>query len=597
MWLLKGHLFKPCQSALFWPLPVLASVRQGDNLVGPQTTGAIELSIKAIWRCCDHFSHGSSAMALLLVCLLSAAAGIAALAVPINSHDEQNFGGRSDQEVKKLFEKWIAVHDKSYNGLTEREKRFEIFKDNLLYIVQHNAGSHSYKLGLNRFSDLTNEEYRSTYLRTRMDQNRAPVHSPSRRYEVQEGEQLPSWIDWRAVGAVVPVKDQRQCGSCWAFSAIAAVESISKIMTGELISLSEQELVDCDTTYSHGCNGGYEDYAFQFIIDNGGIDTEHDYPYTAVDGVCNIKKKNTRVVTIDGYEYAPQYDEKAMKKAVAHQPLSVAIEGSGRDFQLYESGIFTGNCGTDLDHAVVIVGYGIENDMDYWIVKNSWGDNWGEGGYIRMQRNIAGTSAGMCGIAIWPSYPIKIGPNPPKPMPMIFCDEYNSCPMSSTCCCIYEEEGNCYQWGCCPSQSATCCEDDRTCCPYDYPICNIDVGICQKSTSSPFGVKALKRTPAKQVKVFDAPRHGSSIGLFTRNYASKIDYAIVIVWYGSQKGLHYGIVRNSWGTWWVRGDTLKLKCKQMFLEPLQGSESGSVKPARAVGSHPSAQGYLPLLPN
>ncbi|XP_031478395.1 low-temperature-induced cysteine proteinase-like [Nymphaea colorata] len=125
----------------------------------------------------------------------------------------------------------------------------------------------------------------------------------------------------------------------------------------------------------------------------------------------------------------------------------------------------------------------------------------GEAGYIRMEKNISGNLHGMCGIAIWPSYPIKIEPKPPKLIPTIFCDEYNLCLMSFTYCCIYEEEDNCYQWG---SQSTTCCEDDRTCWPYDYPICNVDVSICQKNTSTSFGEKALNRIPAKQVKVFDA---------------------------------------------------------------------------------------------
>ncbi|CBI21373.3 unnamed protein product, partial [Vitis vinifera] len=228
------------------------------------------------------------------------------------------------------------------------------------------------------------------------------------------GEVLPESVDWRETGAVNPVKDQRSCGSCWAFSTVAAVEGINQIVTGELISLSEQELVDCDTEYDMGCNGGLMDYAFDFIIKNGGLDTEKDYPYTGFDGECNLSGKSSKVVSIDGYEDVPPFDEKALQKAVAHQPVSVAVEAGGRALQLYVSGIFTGECGTALDHGIVAVGYGTENGTDYWIVRNSWGSSWGENGYIRMERNMADAFSGKCGIAMEASYPIKNGENPSK---------------------------------------------------------------------------------------------------------------------------------------------------------------------------------------
>ncbi|KAJ6675870.1 CYSTEINE PROTEASE [Salix viminalis] len=149
-------------------------------------------------------------------------------------------------------------------------------------------------------------------------------------------------------------------GSCWAFSTIAAVEGVNKIVTGDLIVLSEQELVDCDKSYNEGCNGGLMDYAFEFIINNGGIDTEDDYPYLGRDGKCDTFRKNARVVSIDSYEDVPVNDETALTKAVANQPISVAIEAGGRSFQFYESGIFTGECGINLDHGVAAVGYGTE---------------------------------------------------------------------------------------------------------------------------------------------------------------------------------------------------------------------------------------------
>ncbi|OMP01916.1 hypothetical protein COLO4_11470 [Corchorus olitorius] len=325
---------------------------------------------------------------------------------------------RSDDEVRSLYKSWQLKHGKVYNAIGEEEKRFEIFKDNLKFIDEHNNNSknRTYKLGLNKFADITNQEYRAMFLGTRSDPRRRVMKSknPSQRYAFRASDNLPDSVDWRANGAVSPVKDQGYCGSCWAFSTIAAVEGINQIVTGELISLSEQELVDCDRSYDAGCNGGLMDYAFQFIIDNGGIDSEEDYPYLGLDNQCDPTRKNAKVVTIDGYEDVIPFDEMSLKKAVAHQPVSVAIEAGGRAFQLYESGVFTGLCGTALDHGVVTVGYGTENGVDYWLVRNSWGSSWGEGGYIKMERN-ANVYTGRCGIAMEASYPIKNGANPIKP--------------------------------------------------------------------------------------------------------------------------------------------------------------------------------------
>jgi hypothetical protein len=281
------------------------------------------------------------------------------------------------------------------------------------------------------------------------------------------------------------------------------VEGINKIVTGDLISLSEQELVDCDTSYNQGCNGGLMDYAFEFIIKNGGIDTEADYPYKAADGRCDQNRKNAKVVTIDSYEDVPENSEASLKKALAHQPISVAIEAGGRAFQLYSSGVFDGLCGTELDHGVVAVGYGTENGKDYWIVRNSWGNRWGESGYIKMARNIEAPT-GKCGIAMEASYPIKKGQNPPNPgpsppspiKPPTTCDKYFSCPESNTCCCLYKYGKYCFGWGCCPLEAATCCDDNSSCCPHEYPVCDVNRGTCLMSKNSPFSVKALKRTPA-----------------------------------------------------------------------------------------------------
>ncbi|XP_024312209.1 oryzain alpha chain isoform X2 [Brachypodium distachyon] len=342
-------------------------------------------------------------MALLLLMLSLAAA---ATGMPIASSSGQI---RSEEETRRMYAEWTAQHGSPITN--EEEGRYEAFRDNLRYIDEHNAaadaGIHSFRLGLNRFAGLTNEEYRAAYLGLRLRSGAVgDLRKPSARYEAADGEALPESVDWREKGAVGKVKDQgRSCGSAWAFSAIAAVESINQIVTGELISLSEQELMDCDTSYNAGCDGGLMDDAFEFIISNGGIDTDEDYPYKARNDSCDANKRNRKAVTIDDYEDL-RMNEKSLQKAVSNQPVSVAIEAGGRDFQLYKSGIFTGTCGTDLDHATTIVGYGSENGTDYWIVKESYGTSWGESGYARMERNIKETS-GKCGIAMLPSYPVK----------------------------------------------------------------------------------------------------------------------------------------------------------------------------------------------
>ncbi|XP_010549252.1 PREDICTED: cysteine proteinase RD21A-like [Tarenaya hassleriana] len=446
---------------------------------------------------------GKPALAILFLATIAVSS---AIDMSIISYDEKHHvsgGGRSEAETEEMYEAWLVKHGKFYNALGEKDRRFEIFKDNLRFIDEHNARNLTYRLGLTRFADLTNDEYRSMYLGAKPHKRTLRT---SDRYLPRVGDAIPDSVDWRKEGAVPEVKDQGGCGSCWAFSAIGAVEGINKIVTGDLISLSEQELVDCDTSYNQGCNGGLMDYAFDFIINNGGIDTDKDYPYKGSDGRCDQNRKNAKVVTIDSYEDVPVNDEQALKKAVANQPVSVAIEAGGRAFQLYNSGVFDGICGTELDHGVVAVGYGTENGKDYWIVRNSWGKSWGESGYIKMARNIE-ASTGKCGIAMEASYPIKKGQNPPNPgpsppspvKPPTVCDNYYTCPESSTCCCLFQYGKYCLAWGCCPLEAATCCEDNYSCCPHDYPVCNVQQGTCLMSKNNPLGVKAFKRIPANPI--------------------------------------------------------------------------------------------------
>ncbi|KAI9093170.1 hypothetical protein K1719_027184 [Acacia pycnantha] len=309
-----------------------------------------------------------------------------------------------DASMQERHEEWMARYGKVYEDPQEKEKRLNIFKQNVEYIESSNsAGTKPYKLDINQFADLTNEEF--TASRNRFKGHMCPSIERTPSFKYGNVTDVPSSVDWRKQGAVTPIKNQGNCGCCWAFSAVAATEGITKLSTGKLISLSEQELVDCDTKgVDQGCGGGLMDDAFKFIIQNKGLTSEGNYPYKGVDGTCNTNAEANHVATIKGYEDVPANNEQALQKSVANQPISVAIDASGSDFQFYSSGIFTGSCGTELDHGVTAIGYGVSDGTEYWLVKNSWGTEWGEEGYIRMKRNV-GAKEGLCGIAMQASYP------------------------------------------------------------------------------------------------------------------------------------------------------------------------------------------------
>lgn len=313
----------------------------------------------------------------------------------------------SEEGLWDLYERWRSPHTVS-RSLDEKHKRFNVFKQNVMHVHQTNKMDKPYKLKLNKFADMTNHEFASTYAGSKIKHHRMFQGTRGNgTFMYGKVTSIPPSVDWRKKGSVTAVKDQGQCGSCWAFSTIAAVEGINHIMTNKLVSLSEQELVDCDTDQNQGCNGGLMELAFEFIKKKGGVTTEAKYPYQANDGTCDVSKESSPAVSIDGHENVPANHEDALLKAVAKQPVSVAIDAGSSDFQFYSEGVFTGECGTELNHGVAAVGYGTTLDgTKYWIVRNSWGPEWGEKGYIRMQRGIS-DKKGLCGIAMEASYPIK----------------------------------------------------------------------------------------------------------------------------------------------------------------------------------------------
>ena len=453
----------------------------------------------------------------------------------------------------------------------ELERRFSTWLDNLDFVLEHNlkSSSKSLWLGMNSLADLSHEEYRATRLgldnSLRGDSKKRGIlrgrsNPASFRYAAAAADpsSLPETVDWRKRSAVTEVKNQAQCGSCWAFSTTGAVEGINAIVTGQLISLSEQELVDCDSSRDNGCHGGLMDFAFEFIEKNGGLDTEEDYAYRAEEHKCKPEKKSRHVVSIDGHEDVPPSDELALLAAVAHQPVSVAIEADQRAFQLYVGGVFDESCGVALDHGVLAVGYGTEAGQDYWLVKNSWGPAWGDRGYIKLARNLdaavakarnVSATAGQCGIAMQASFPIKTGPNPPPsppvpppppppppppgpeppsppgplpppspppppgpspppPPPTTQCDEATTCPAGATCCCARDFFGYCFTWACCPLPKATCCDDHEHCCPEDLPVCDTEAGRCSAGGSggnNAFSVPWSTKIPATTTKATTSP--------------------------------------------------------------------------------------------
>jgi cathepsin L len=295
---------------------------------------------------------------------------------------------------------------KRYENIQEMETRFQIFRTNLRNIILHNLDyTQNFTMGINQFTDLTPQEFKDQYVNGRSEN----LGSFGCKVFSSGGSGLPSSVDWRQKGVVNPVRDQGQCGSCWAFATTANAESVWAISSGKLLDLSEEFLVDCASGagyYNMGCNGGQPDSAFKYMINNGQC-TEASYPYkagvTKTAGTCQ-KCTSAGVSFSSCFDVTPK-DQIALAAAVSKQPVTIAIEADTRYFQSYSGGILDSTtCGTELDHAVEIIGYGTENGVDYWNVRNSWGPSWGESGYFRIKKTSSTNDIGICGVAAEPSF-------------------------------------------------------------------------------------------------------------------------------------------------------------------------------------------------
>lgn len=319
------------------------------------------------------------------------------------------FSNAESHSVSKYpsFDAWCSLYNRSYMFGTERDYRNSVYDANVKRIRAHNRGGHNWTMAVNKFADLTADEFRWKYVGNGYLVDRrggVNVEVKHLRYDLNA---LPSSVDWTTKGAVTAVKDQGQCGSCWAFSTTGSVESAWFLKNGTLVSLSEQQLVDCSVSEGNqGCNGGLMDYAFQYVIKNKGLTSEVAYPYVATGPNTCVSKGKAVLATIGGYKDVPANSETALLSALAQQPVSVAVEADQNNFQFYSGGVMTKACGTNLDHGVLAVGYGTVGGQDFYLVKNSWGADWGSKGYIMLGRGPTFGAAGQCGIQMSASYPV-----------------------------------------------------------------------------------------------------------------------------------------------------------------------------------------------
>jgi len=304
------------------------------------------------------------------------------------------------EHFKPLWNTWKVQHNKFYST-SEEAARYAIFIDNVNKIKKLNEENDGVEFALNKFADLTATEFKQIYASSGFFN----LPSSDEEYlEFDPSKPLPNDVDWRTKGVVTPVKNQGQCGSCWTFSATGVLESYHAIQTGTLLSFSEQQIVDCATSAGYGCEGGWPDLAVDYA-GQAGLESESDYPYTGEDGTCQYNKKEATVVN-KGHAAVTPKSVTALQSALNTMPVSIAIEADQNVFQFYKSGVISKNCGDSLDHAVLAVGYGTFSGAAAFIVKNSWGTDWGNQGYVYL--GASGTpnaGAGVCGILSTPIVP------------------------------------------------------------------------------------------------------------------------------------------------------------------------------------------------
>ncbi|KAK9131412.1 hypothetical protein Sjap_011899 [Stephania japonica] len=298
------------------------------------------------------------------------------------------------------FARFANRYGKRYGSAEEMRRRFGNFVESMETIKASNKKRLSYRLALNKFADMSWEEFQAQKLGA--PQNCSATTKST--HKLKEGV-LPPTKDWREDGIVSPVKDQGHCGSCWTFSTTGALEAAYKQAFGKDISLSEQQLVDCAGAFNNfGCHGGLPSQAFEYLKYNGGLETEEVYPYTGKDGSCKFNAENIAVKVFDSVNITLGAEDELKYAVGLVRPVSIAFQVV-RGFRHYNGGVYTSNtCGNapmDVNHAVLAVGYGVENGIPYWLVKNSWGADWGDHGYFKIEMG-----KNMCGVATCSSYPI-----------------------------------------------------------------------------------------------------------------------------------------------------------------------------------------------